>query len=447
MSGRPQSTPTSPAGAYVRATKFAIARALKPSYYGGYHHRRRELAGADLPLMSGQYLRRLLSFVRTRNRYYARVGADSEGLQQWPVLTKEIIRNHFEELRSTGTTGRVYANSSGGSSGNPVTVIQDHNYMRWSARTHEYYFRQFLDVEWNCTRNLWLWGSDRDLKKLRSWKTRGGMFLRNRVMLNSFETDDSTWLRYIDEIECYRPHFVAGYAGSLYQMAIVARKYNKKLYKPQFVYSSAELLQGFMRSAIEEQFDTRVYDFYGSREVGAIAGECKRGRRHVFTMNNIVEVLDGFEQPVREGEEGQLVITNLHNLSMPMIRYAIGDMGSVRFGVCECGSRLPVLEKLRGRVTDHFRRRDGGLIHGEYFTHLFYHRNWVEQFQVDQLEYDRVQVSLVKRGTPNEGDILDIVEKIRAVMGERCVVRWKHVNSIERTAEGKRLYTRCLLEK
>ena len=432
---------------YDRMLKFRIARALKPSYYTDYNERKRELKSTDPSALSRRYLNRLLRFVGTYNSYYAAVGTATQELRSWPILTKEIIRSRFDDLQSTKRTGCIYKNSSGGAIGEPVTLIQDDNYRRWSARTQEYYFREFLDVEWNCVKNLWLWGSDRDLRRLKSWRSRGGMFLRNRLMLNTFETNDQRWLDYIDRIRSYRPYFVAGYAGSLYQMARVARQYNVNLYRPRFLYSSAELLQNFMRAEIEEQFDTKVYDFYGSREVGAIAGECSEGRRHVFIMNNIVEVVDGSDRTVSEGEEGKIVITNLHNLSMPMIRYAIGDTGTLSVGGCPCGSPLPVLKMLTGRVTDHFRVRDGGLVHGEFFTHLFYLRDWVDQFQVEQVDYDRVNVSVVTASAPPSGDVVEITAKIRAVMGEDCVVDWRYVKSIQTTAQGKRVYTRCLVDR
>ena len=58
------------------------------------------------------------------------------------------------------------------------------------------------------------------------------------------------------------------------------------------------MLRDFMRGEIEEQFNVKVYDYYGSREVGAIAGECSAGRRHVLIMNNMVEILDNAHQPV-----------------------------------------------------------------------------------------------------------------------------------------------------
>ena len=397
--------------------------------------------------LSRKYLDQLLSFASEHNTYYAEFPTGRRELEHLPILTKEIIRGRFNDLQSTKQTTRTYRNSSGGSTGKPVTLVQDNSYTSWSNATQGYYFREFLGVERFGVRSTWLWGSERDTFRLSSRRTKVGLFLQNRLLLNTFNTSEQRWLEYIEHIRSYRPRYVAGYAGSLYQIARVARKHNIRLYKPDFVYSAAELLRDFMRQEIEEQFQVRVYDYYGSREVGAIAGECSAGRRHVFIMNNLVEILDNEGRPMMDGKEGRITVTNLHNYAFPMIRYDIGDSGAIRFDECPCGSSLPVLEKLTGRVTDHFLLRDGSLVHGEYFTHLFYFRDWVEQFQVDQVDYSRIRILVVADAPVNDNDVDDINAKIRLVMGNDCDVEWEHVESIKQTSQGKHLYTRCLIDE
>ena len=200
-----------------------------------------------------------------------------------------------------------------------------------------------------------------------------------------------------------------------------------------------------MRAEIEEQFGAKVFDYYGSREVGAIAGECAHGSRHVFVMNNLVEVLDDDDRPVNPGTEGKLVITCLHNYSFPMIRYEIGDVGTMASQPCKCSSRLPYLNSLSGRITDHFVQKSGKLVHGEFVTHLFYFRDWVDQFQVDQLEFDRLRIRVVRRGEVVEDDVSEINQNLRLVMGSDCKVDWEYVESIDKSAQGKFVFTRCLI--
>jgi len=91
--------------------------------------------------------------------------------------------------------------------------------------------------------------------------------------------------------------------------------------------------------------------------------------------------------------------------------------------------------------------KDGDIVHGEYFTHLFYFRDWVEEFQVLQTDVARVEVYFVSEADANPADVEDITKKIRVVMGEDCAVEWKRVEEIPRTPQGKMLYTRSLVSK
>ena len=416
-------------------------------YYKDYGRRIDAMTKEDPYAMSERHLRGLLEYAGEHSTYYSELLSGEGRFRSLPVLTKDIMRGRFDDIRTLPESPTAYRNSSGGSTGRPATFIQDAHYASWSNATHGYYFREMLGVEMNTVKNLWLWGSERDSLQIkgRGFRGRAANFLTNKIFLNTFDMDESTWLEYIDVIRRYRPHYIAGYAGSLYEIARVARQHNVQLYTPVFVYSSAETLRDFMRVEIEEQFGTKVYDYYGSREVGAIAGECARGNKHVFVMNTLVEICDDDGQPVEDGNEGSLIVTCLHNYSFPMIRYEIGDVGTMAKQPCECGSRLPYLSSLSGRITDHFVLKDGKLVHGEFITHLFYFRDWVDQFQVDQVEFDTLRIRVVRRGEVDESDIEEIDYKIRLVMGQDCELFWEYVDSIEKSPQGKFVFTRCLI--
>ena len=203
-----------------------------------------------------------------------------------------------------------------------------------------------------------------------------------------------------------------------------------------------------MREKIETVFGTKLYDYYGSREVNGMAGECKYGFMHVFMfMKNYLEILDSSNQPVGEGEEGKVIVTNLHNYSMPLIRYEIGDMAVLGPEKCKCGNTLPTLKRITGRITDHFVKEDGTIVHGEYFTHLFYLKDWVRAFQVVQEDYSIIKILIVPEGKMNEPEKKDTVDKIKLVMGQDCKVIWEFVHEIPKTPQGKYLYTKSLVRR
>lgn len=145
-----------------------------------------------------RYLRSLLLHVHYNVPYYSQIfneigliKKDAVDLSQFvriPILTKEIIRKHHEELISKDYKSRKwYYNSSGGSTGEPVRFIQDDIYGRWRNATNNYYYQDMLGINELKAKKVILWGSERDLfegsiglkGKIANWLT-------NTVFLNSF---------------------------------------------------------------------------------------------------------------------------------------------------------------------------------------------------------------------------------------------------------------------
>ena len=199
-----------------------------------------------------------------------------------------------------------------------------------------------------------------------------------------------------------------------------------------------------MRSVIERVFRTKVFNRYGSREVGNVASECEcHTGLHVSSPSCIVEVVRPDGSQADPEEVGEIVVTLLTNRAMPLIRYRIGDMGAWAAEGCPCGRGFPLLRYVQGRVSDSFVSREGARVHGEYFTHLLYFRPWVERFQFVQETPDLIRIAVVL--TPGEGipedHRADIEDKIRLVMGAHCRVQWHFPDEIRPSDSGKYRYT------
>lgn len=406
-----------------------------------------------------QRLNDLLLHAYQHTQYYHRI-FDQIGIVQGghvnlsriheiPLLTKEIIRKHHEELISDDFKDRGwFYNTSGGSTGEPVRLIQDRQFQRWAKATNNYYYRNILNVDEPIVKKVIIWGSERDLftgtigakNKITNW-------LKNTLELNSFRMTPNDIEEYISTINTYKPDLIRGYAGSLHEICRYAEINNLDIYSPKVVVSAAETLNDEMRDQIERVFGKKLYNFYGSREVSNLAGECKAGLMHSFAFWNYQELLDEYNLPVKQGEEGKVVVTNLFNYSMPLIRYEIGDMAVLGPEHCSCGKVLPTFKKITGRITDHFIRKNGTIVHGEYFTHLFYLKDWVEGFQVIQEDYDKIRLMIVARGEVSDHCKHDIDAKIRLVMGQECKIMWDFVDSIPKTPTGKYLYTKSLVRR
>lgn len=387
------------------------------------------------------------------NRIFNRIGllrngkVDHSRISDIPLLTKDIIRKNQQELISDDyQTRKWFYNSSGGSTGEPVRLIQDDFYLKWRNATNYYYYKNILGIEEPIAKKVLLWGSERDVFKGRiGLKAKIQNRLTNTVFLNSFRITEQDIEKYTHTINSFKPEILRGYAGSLYDLCRYAERKKLQLYTPEIIISTAESLSDRMRETIESNFGTKVYNFYGSREVSNLAGECKAGLMHPFMFWNYQEILDQRNQPVKEGEEGKVVVTNLFNYSMPIIRYEIGDMAILGPERCSCKNILRTIKKITGRVSDRFALKNGTTIHGEYFTHLFYLKDWVRKFQVVQEDYETIRIYLVPNQEINLNEKRTIDAQIRLIMGSHSKIVWNIVDDIPKTASGKYVYTKSMV--
>lgn len=123
------------------------------------------------------------------------------------------------------------------------------------------------------------------------------------------------------------------------------------------VLCAADWLDPGLRHQVEESWDCLVLDHYGSTEsafAGAVQCRCREGR-HVRALDLLLEIVHPVTGKVLPaGETGELVITTLQRRAMPLLRYRTGDMASLLDGPCACGSPLPRLGPVLGRI-----ERDG----------------------------------------------------------------------------------------
>jgi phenylacetate-CoA ligase len=151
-----------------------------------------------------------------------------------------------------------------------------------------------------------------------------------------------------------------------------------------------------------------------------------------------LEVLDEYNQPVKEGEEGKVVVTNLFNYSMPLIRYEIGDLAIRGPDQCTCGNILPTLKTVTGRTTDPFILEDGTIIYGGFFNQLFFFKNWVRSFQIIQEDYKKIKIVVVLQNVINPQEQSIIEKQIRLVMGNDCAIIWEIVEEIPKTSSTRK---------
>jgi phenylacetate-CoA ligase len=365
-------------------------------------------------------------------------------LANFPILERETVRTQGAAMQSrAGRRRGWHENTSGGSTGEPVTLIQDADHLAKTVAIRNVYTR------WTGNRlgdpELYIWGSAQDLERGKDSRShRIGNRLLRRDLLNAFLLTDDAISAILDELVEGEPRLVIAYAQAGYEVARFAAERGLRIPRQRGVIATAGTLQAFMRERLSSVFGCDVFNRYGSRETGDMAGECEyHTGLHVLPWTCHIEVLDADGSPVRPGEEGDIVVTSHTNRAMPLIRYRVGDRARMPSTetLCRCGRATQMLAAVTGRTVDMFVAEDGSMVDGEYFTHILYFRPWLKQFQVAQSAPDRVVYRLVTRSEIPKGDWDEIVEKTRLVLGEGCVVQFEHLDAIPPSASGKLRYT------
>lgn len=372
-----------------------------------------------------------------------------EKFTQIPILTKEKLRENFNQLKSNNADERKsFDNSTGGSTGEPVKFMHDREYEKWCNAANRFYFKNILEIDDLHSKKVVLWGSDKDLfKGTIGYKAKILNYLTNTVLLNSFKMTDQNMEKYVRIINSYKPKILRGYAGSLYELSLFIKRTKSETFSPLVIISEAENLTDEMKKTIEGAFDAKVYNNYGSREIGPTAGECKKGNFHVFDFHNFIEIVDKEGKP---SSDGRIVVTNLHNYSMPFIRYEIGDTGILNNKKCSCHLKLPIIEKLTGRIVSTFLLKNGTTVPSEFFIHLIGVVSKdlpIKKFQVIQESFEKIKIMVVLKKTLPTVAKHKTEQQIRQVMGKNCQIEWQIVNDIPKTSSGKYIYTKSLINK
>jgi phenylacetate-CoA ligase len=155
-----------------------------------------------------------------------------------------------------------------------------------------------------------------------------------------------------------------------------------------------------------------------------------------------VEVVDDAGAPVWNSP-GRVLVTLLSNRAMPLIRYELGDTAIMSQDPCPCGRASPLLRSVLGRSSDFLVSPGGRVIHGEYFTHIFYGRPSVRQFQFVQETQSRYDLSIVRCGELSGDEVEGILREIREVLGSDAEIRVSYPDAIAPSPSGKHRFTIC----
>lgn len=433
-----------------RGAPYYLALSLLGSHEWRSHFH--EVEKSDFKELSDRYLQQLLRHACERVPHYRTLGLINRSLSDYPLRTKADLRSNPDQYQTDNLAKYKWSRvTTSGSTGETLEIIRDHSAKAWAEAADMWYYNTLLATTRRTyvrASKVYIWPRSDTLDGPLSPWLRLARYMAPILWLNPNEAlSEERLLAYARAIRRARPAFVWGYAGVLYEIARVALDHGVSMHKPRFVISSGETLHTFMRPVIEQAFGCRVYDYYGSSEVGRVAAECRAGNLHIFSFSCHVEVLDPSGQPTLPGQEGRLILTPLHNYTMPLIRYDSADMAEVGPSECSCGCQLPTLSRISGRTVEFFVTSKGSLISGALISKLLRSCPWIMGFQALQKDIDQIEIFFYRtiESEISQADIERVNTEIGSMLGINCRIDWHEVAEIPRTPNGKRPYVRSLV--
>lgn len=352
-----------------------------------------------------------------------------EDLEKIPPLTKEIIREHYDDIILRGKPGLHFRHTStGGSTGNPTRYVKDNdswgfdnafNLLMWEQagyRVGERFLALGSSSLFPTTKKSFL----HDLY----------YGLRGKIPFNAMDLSKERLEKCVELIRKKKIHFIYGYASSIFLLArYVEENHLESTLRIKACFPTSEILTDVYRSTIERVFDCVVSDMYGAHD-GGIVAHCINGGFKVG-YNCIVQIEDG-------SDSGPALLTDVTSTAFPFIRYKLGDELTLGEGYSAFYNGQ-VLDNVVGRTSDVIELENGRVLTGPGFTVLFSKLD-VQGYRIYKSGELEITVEIVKGDGFTEEQEKLVIDTMHKHAGDDCSIQVKYADKLVNRANGKNLF-------
>ncbi len=353
-------------------------------------------------------------------------------LKKIPLLERDIVRSKNAELHSTTFAGPKFSHRTSGTTGTALsfTLSEEANQRHYGCVWHHYGW-----VGMRRGDRLATFGghplAHPDRQKPPFWLYDAA---ENELYFSVQHISPKNAPYYVEQLLRFKPVIVRGipsFLNLIAQHMIDSGIY----YTPRGVFTYSETLLDRQRKALEQVFNCTAYNFYSNGERSGHVLQCGHGKLHVLTETGVIEIVRADGSPAAAGEVGELVITNMINRAMPLIRYRIGDTGSMsQEEHCPCGRETPIIQNLTGRTNDFLVAGDGTRIRP---VGVFMGTPMVKAAQFVQEEAGSVVVKIIPREGFGPEDEKKVAEELKAELGHSTRYQIEIVDDLPFGANGK----------
>lgn len=383
-------------------------------------------------------LRVLLQHAVDTVPYYQGMGQAENLLHtHFPIVNKNLIRAQLDRFLSTAyRKEELVGVTTSGSTGTPFTVFQDrrkrHRHTADNIFLNEqagcelgsrlYYLRVWNKLVDHHPVHYWM----QNIRKIEASRLDGPSLEQELFRPLQQDTRTKSLLAYASTYEA-----IARYLQSAAGTTGFSRV--------NTIISMSETLPEPVRRFLADYFHCPVVSRYSNMECGFIAQQMHGAdeRYQVNTASYHVEVLElGRDVPVAPGQRGRIVVTDLYNYAMPLIRYDTGDIGILGYGSSRSDEWPPFLERIEGRRVDFISDVHGNLISPHTITNSMWMFPEIHQFQLIQTGDRFFLLKLnVDDGFERESEMINT---LKDYLGKEAEIRIEFVQEIPPLSSGKR---------
>jgi phenylacetate-CoA ligase len=370
---------------------------------------------------------------------------DFKSLNDFPVIKKNVVQENFEKFRSkTYLNKKLYKVSTSGSTGVPFFLFQDMNKRKRNSADVIYYFNKSGYEIGNRLYEFEVWRAHNKKSNIKS-------FLQNICQFDVSKLNDER-ISLLFQIlkKDNEPKVFLGFA-SAYETICQFIERNRENFIFDFnvkaIIANSEYLNDYTRETMCKFFNAPVYSRYSNEEIGLIAQQIQ-GSGYDFVINwasYYVELLDfNSDVPVEQGKPGRIVVTDLFNYCMPLIRFDTGDVGVF---TNTYNGEMPNFKRVEGRKMDLIYDTSGNLVSSFVVYTIFYnYYKLLKQYQFIQLDKKEYLINLNLNQDSFEFEA-ELFKTIKADFGNDAIIKIQYVDEIPPLSSGKRKKVMSLYTK
>jgi len=352
-------------------------------------------------------------------------------LDKFPILTKEIIQNNYQNFIPTNINSipNVRISQTGGTTGN-ILFKRNDAWTRSSIWGSYKRFQDWMGVQESDKSLILMGGHVRKNWIKENLKSKIIDWLYNSISVDIYNASKETLELIIRILKSQNISNIRAYPQFIYFLAQNLKEQGLR-FNMKSIATTAEPVMAEHRKLIRSIFNADVFDQYGCGEIGGIAYECNKHEGLHITDERVI---------VETNNNNELIITDLDNFSMPFIRYWNADQAIVTNEKCSCGRNSKIIKQIMGRTCDYILGTHGQYLHWAYFWHLFFDSNIAEtrnlkKFQIIQLQNYNIQIRLVALQL-SSSEFNFLIGDLKKRLGN-INVELLYVSDIENTITGK----------